>query len=223
MSDENYDPPPSDNPSMAPDPYREPSLMEKVQASFQTHSWWWIGGGGGVVVAAVLAVLVFGGFFGPSGRAICQATLDQAREFGVVPYSAKLASSSAKSTDVDGRKSCTASADDQTYTMLVDVKKEDAEHAKCKDFKKQNGCVALFSVANAQGMMTYQYRQPPDDDQDAAMVPQGAAPGAAGAGAADPNAAATDTATDNSDALTPSTGDSDLQTAPADSSQQPQQ
>ena len=217
MSDENYDPPPSDNPPA--DPYREPSLIEKIQDSFRTHSWWWLGGGGGVVVAAVLAVLVFGGFFGPSGRAICQASLDQARQYGVVPFNAKLSSSSAKSTDVDGRKSCTASADDQTYTMLVDVKKEDADHKKCKDFKKQHDCLALFSVANAQGMMTYQYRQPPDDDQDAAMAPPAA--GGSDASLADPNAPAT--ATDNSDALTPATGDSDLQTAPAGDSQQPQQ
>jgi hypothetical protein len=183
-------------------------FIATLQASFKTHTWWWAGGGGGVVVAAVLAVLVFGGVFGPSGRAVCTATLEQARDFGVLPFNASLSSTSAKSTDVDGRKQCTAQADGQTYIMTVDVKKKDADNKACKDFKKQHDCLALFSVANAQGMMTYQYRQPPDDEDASVPVPQQQA---ASPGATDPGAIDTETATDNSAAPA---------AAPADAGQQ---
>lgn len=187
-----------------------PSKIDALRATFQTHKTYWIGGGSAVAVVAIAAGLYFGGVFGLSGRDICMATLTQARDFGVISPSAELASSSAKSTDVKGRKSCTASAGGETYTLLVDLKKEDAAHAKCKDLKKQNSCVALYSVARADGMTTFQVREIPPGETDEALAasdppPPAATPGQPGQAA--PGQAApqgeqggldTETAVDNS-------------------------
>jgi uncharacterized Zn finger protein (UPF0148 family) len=167
-------------------------IIDKVLATTTTHKWWWVGGGSGALVVVVLAVLFFTGVFGPSGAAICKATLAQAKDFGVISQSASLASNSAKSTDVDGRKQCSADAGSENFVLLVDVKNEDAEHKTCKDFAKQADCIKLYSVARSDGMTTYQVREIPPDQTDEAVLAaqgQGAAPGAtpaAGGGQAGP-------------------------------------
>ena len=162
----------------------------------------WMIGGGAVAVAAIAAVVVFGGFFGPSGKDICMASLNQARDFGVLSPSADLASNSAKSTDVKNRKQCSVKVGDDTFTLLTDVKTEDATHKKCTDCKKQSGCVALYSVARSDGMTTYQVREIPPDETDEALAAQSPPPpplpGAAPAAAADSGGLDTDTAVDNS-------------------------
>ncbi len=213
-------------------PQAQPSFMGKVQgavggvlATTKTHPKAWMAGGGVALVAVVLAGLYFGGVFGPSGRAICTAALSQAKEFGVISPNATLASSSAKSTDVKDRRSCTAQADNDTFTILADIKAETLSHQKCKDVS-QAGCVMIYSVARSDGMTTYQVREIPPGETDEALAasegpqqqqqtPGAAAPAAGG----DTNAFDTETATDNSGANT---------SAPAappagDQSQQPQQ
>ncbi|MDR3526941.1 MAG: hypothetical protein P4L57_06640 [Rhizomicrobium sp.] len=186
-----------------------PSKVDAILATIQTHKTYWISGGSALAVVAIAAGLYFGGVFGPSGRDICLASLSQARDFGVISPSAELSSTAAKSTDVKGRKSCTASAGGETYTLLVDLKTEDAAHKKCKDLKKQNSCVALYSVARTDGMTTYQVREIPPGETDEALAAnspppppaapdQAAAPGqAAPAAQNDGGSLDTDTAVDN--------------------------
>ena len=134
-------------------------LLATILASIKTHKWWWAGGGGAAVVAVAAAVIVFGGFFGPSGKAICTVALEHARDYGVVPTTATLANTEAKSTDVRNRRVCTAQAGGNDYNLTVDV--------TCKDMKNKD-CIALYSVERADGLSTYQVRQVPDDDADAA-------------------------------------------------------
>jgi hypothetical protein len=187
---------------------RQLGLVGKLQIAVgallgttKTHPMPWMIGGGVVGVAAIAAVVVFGGFLGPSGKDICMASLTQARDFGVIAPSASLVSNSAKSTDVNNRKQCSVQADGETFTLLADVKSEDTAHKVCKDFKKQTGCIALYSVARSDGMTTYQVRQIPPDETDealAAQSPPPPLPGAAPAAAADPGGLDTDTAVDNS-------------------------
>ncbi len=180
------------------------NFLDAILATTQSHRTYWFAGGGVVAVAAIAAIVVFGGFLGPSGKDICMASLNQAREFGVISPNATLASSSAKSTDVKNRKQCSVQADGETFTLLADVKTEDAVQKKCKDFKKQSGCVALYSVARSDGMTTYQVREMPPDETDealAAQSPPPPAPGAAApAAAADAGGLDTDTAVDNTGA-----------------------
>ncbi len=183
-----------------------PSKVDAILTSVQTRKTYWIGGGA-LAVVAIAAGLYFGGVFGPSGRDICFATLTQARDFGVISPSAELSSTAAKATDVKGRKSCTASAGGETYTLLADLKTEDAAHKKCKDLKKQNSCVALYSVARTDGMTTYQVREIPPGETDEALAAnsppppppdQAAAPGqAAPAQQSDGGGLDADTAVDN--------------------------
>jgi hypothetical protein len=146
--------------------------LSAIQASIQTHKWWWAGGGGAAVAAIAAVVIVFGGFLGPSGKAICTAALEHARDYGVVPNTAALANMDAARTDVRNRRLCTAQAGGNKYNLTVDI--------ACKDVKKKD-CVALYSVARDDGLSTYQVRQVPDDDQDA-VVPADA--GNAGGGEA---------------------------------------
>jgi hypothetical protein len=180
-------------------------LLATILASTKTHKWWWAGGGGAAVVAIAAAVIVFGGFFGPSGKAICTLALEHARDYGVVPNTATLANMEAKSTDVRNRRLCTAQAGGNDYSLTVDV--------TCKDMKKKD-CVALYSVERADGLSTYQVRQVPDDDADAAVDG-----GQAAAGGATQNAGGAQNAVDESD-IQPTTG-----THSGDTSQQssPQQ
>jgi hypothetical protein len=184
-----------------------------IIASTKTKPGTWLGGA--VVVAGVAALLVFGGLFGPSGTAICTASLTQARAYGVISPSAVLDSSSAKSTDVKNRKSCIAKVGDDTYTLVADIKSEDAEHRKCRDYAKQGGCIALYSVARSDGMTTYQVREIPPGETDEALAnegvlgtppasrsasPNGTAPNAASAGDQG-GGLDSDTAVDNSGSM----------------------
>jgi len=197
--------------------------LSAILASAKTHIWYWAGGA--VAVAAIAAVLVFGNVFGPSGRAVCTATLNQARDFGVISPSAVLASTSAKSTDVKNRKSCAAKVGEDTFTLTADIKTEDNDHKKCKDYVKQNSCIQLYSVARSDGMTTYQVREIPPGETDEALAnegvlptPQAVAPNAAAPSGAPPAAASggfdTETAVDNS---------SSMQSAPAQSAPPPQE
>ena len=183
-----------------------PSKIDAILATVQTHKAYWIGGVAAVAVVVTGAALYFSGVFGPSGRDICFATLTQARDFGVISPSAELASTSAKSTDVKGRKSCTATAGGETFTLLVNLKTEDAAHKKCKDLKKQNTCVALYSVARSDGLTTYQMREIPPGETDEALAasePPPPAPGQPGqAAATEQGPLEADTAVDNSAAGT---------------------
>ena len=179
-----------------------PSKIDAILATVQTHKAYWIGAVAAVAVVVTGAALYFSGVFGPSGRDICFATLTQARDFGVISPSAELASTSAKSTDVKGRKSCTATAGGETFTLLVNLKTEDAAHKKCKDLKKQNSCVALYSVARSDGMTTYQIREIPPGETDEALAasePPPRAPGQpAQATATEQGPLEAETAVDNS-------------------------
>jgi hypothetical protein len=146
-------------------------LLSAIQASIRTHKGWWAGGGGAAVVAIAAAVIVFGGFFGPSGKTICTVALEHARDYGVVPNNTALANTEAKSTDVRNRRVCTAQAGDDTYNITADVITADTAELKCrnKDVTKNKECIALYSVARSDGLTTYQVRQVPDDDADAAV------------------------------------------------------
>ncbi len=194
-------------------------LFATILATTKSHKWWWAGGGGAAVVAIVAAVVVFSGFFGPSGKAICTVALEHAREYGVIPSSAKLASNDAKSTDVRNRKLCTAEADGNTYNIAADVATDDTSEAKCKDVKditKNKDCVALYSVRRADGLSTYQLRQVPDDDTDA--PPEQAAANDTGGAPATPDAADTQNAAPDAGDIQPATGThaggTDQQTGP---------
>ncbi len=183
------------------------AALDGILATTRTHPAYWMAGGGVAGVAVIAAVVVFGGFLGPSGKQICTASLNLARDYGVISPSATLASNSAESTDVKGRKSCTAQADSDKFTLLVDVKKVDDAKKPCKDFVKQSGCVALYSVARTDGMTTYQVRAIPPDETDEALAAENpaAAPAAGGAGAADSaqdsGGIDSDTAVDNSGSM----------------------
>ena len=135
-------------------------LIAAVLASVPRCKWWWAGGGGAAVVVIAALVVVFGGFFGPSGKAICTTALEHARDYGVIPATATLANTDAKSTDVENRRLCTARAGGNEYRLTADI--------TCKDMKNKD-CIALYSVERADGLSTYQVRQVPDDDQDAAI------------------------------------------------------
>lgn len=140
--------------------------------SLKRNTFAWIGGV--VVLAGVAAFVVFGGLLGPSGKMVCTATLNQARDFGAIAPSAVLDSTSAKSTDVKNRKSCTAKVGEDSYTLTVDLKNEDTEHKRCRDYVKQSGCVALYSVARSDGVTTYQVREIPPNETDEALAKEGA-------------------------------------------------
>lgn len=174
-------------------------LLTAILATTKTHKWWWAGGGGAAVVAIAAAVIVFGGFFGPSGKAICTVALEHARDYGVVPNTATLANTDAKGTDVANRKLCTAKADGNDYNLTVDV--------TCKDMKNKD-CVALYSVQRTDGLTTYQVRQVPDDDADAAVEAgsgQAADAGNAQSAGDGQSAGGAPSAADNSD-IQPATG-----------------
>ena len=186
-----------------------PKGVAAVVRSLKTKPGYWIGG---VLVLAGAAFVVFGGI-GPSGKTVCTASLNQARAFGVIPPSAALDSNNAKSVDGKNRKSCVARVGDDTYTLVADIKSLDNEHKACRDYLKQNGCVALYSVARSDGMTTYQVRQIPPNDTDEALAKQGllglppagtrTTPGSeSAAGAGDqPGGLDSDTAVDNSGSM----------------------
>lgn len=160
----------------------ESGTFVPVKKPFETYKWLVVGG---VAIVAVAAYFVFSGMFGPSGEEICTATLNQARSFGVISPSATLASTSAESTDIKDRKSCTAQVGAETYKLVVDIKKRDEKNKKCRDYIKQLSCVALYSAARSDGMTTYQVREIPPEETDEALAKEGllGMPPAADAGA----------------------------------------
>jgi hypothetical protein len=158
-------------------------LLSAIQASIQTHKWWWAGGGGAAVVAIAALVIVFGGFFGPSGKAICTIALEHARDYGVIPTTATLANTDAKSTDVKNRRVCTAQTGGNEYRLVADI--------TCKNMKNKE-CIALYSVERADGLSTYQVRQVPNDDTDAAADTGSTAAGGDAQSAGDTQNAAED-------------------------------
>lgn len=194
-----------------------PSKFASLLEVAKTNKLVWAGAGV-LAVVAIGAGLYFGGVFGFSGRDICTATLKQAKDFGVISPSAELASFSAKSAEGGkGRKSCSAKSGDDLFTLLADLKKEDQDKKPCKDLKKQNSCVALYSVARADGMTTYQVREIPPNETDealAAQQPPQAAPGAPGADGQAGSPLEAETAVDNGPAGGP---------APAPAQSAPQQ
>lgn len=191
-------------------------LVAAVVETMRTHPRHWMIGGGLVGAVAVVAVVMFGGFLGFGDRAICTATLTQAKDFGVISPSADLNSTSAKSTDVKNRRQCSAKVGDEIYTLTVDLKSVDGAKKKCTDLKKQNSCVALYSVVRADGMTTYQVREIPPDQTDEALAaesqqqaqqaPGGPAQGAAPPSTGDAGGLDSETAVDNSGATQGQTG-----------------
>lgn len=150
------------------------ALTQAILASVKAYKWVWAGGGTVVVAGVAVAVIVFGGFLGPSGKLICTASLTRARDYGVLSGSAALANNTAKSTDVKDRRKCSAQAGTDTFILTVDL--------KCKDLKKSN-CLDLYSVEREDGLSLYQVRAVPDDEGEVAAgsIPPGAVPDA-GAG-----------------------------------------
>lgn len=148
----------------------KPKGVNGVLYSAKAKPGYWIGG---AAVVAIALLLAFGNLLGPSGKTVCTATLNQAKDFGAISPSAELDSSSAKSTDVRNRKSCTAKVGDETYTVVADVKSSDEDHHACRDFLKQKSCISLYSVARADGTTTYQVREIPPNETDEALAKAG--------------------------------------------------
>jgi hypothetical protein len=195
-----------------------PTGLAAVVRSIKTKPFVW---GGSVLAVAAAAFVVFGGMMGPSGEIVCTATLKQARDFGVISPSATLDSNDAASTDVGNRKSCVARVGNDTYTMVADIKKVDNAHKACRDYTKQAGCIALYSVARSDGMTTYQVRPIDPNDTDEALakrgllgLPPGGARANSGNEAAADGGLETETAVDNS---------AGMQSAPAQQQAAPQQ
>ena len=183
----------TDSPSGEAAPAK-PSFMDRVKVLFaavlattRTHMWWWIGGGGAVLVGAAVAVVLFGGFLGPSGATVCTVSLQKAKDYGVISPSATLASTSMSSTDVANRKQCRAQVGDEVFILVSDIKGKDTEDKKCRDYDKQDGCIKLYSVARDDGLTTYQVRDiPPDETDEAILAAEKKAAEAQGGGAAAP-------------------------------------
>ncbi|HET7335948.1 MAG TPA: hypothetical protein VFI93_12595 [Rhizomicrobium sp.] len=118
----------------------------------------------GVLVVVVLVAGYFlffhkGGVTGSSSQtaelSICNATLARARDYGVVPFAAKLTSEDATALDGDGdaaaqtekRYVCNAAAQESKFAITVGVSCKDMSDAKC--FKlytvKQDDGTLLFN------------------------------------------------------------------------------
>jgi hypothetical protein len=201
--------------------------VDAILHSARTKPGYWIGG---VVILAVAGLAVFGGIFGPSGKTFCTATLNQAQAYGVISPSAVLESTSAKSTDVKNRKSCTAKVGDETYTLVADIKSVDSMHKACRDYIKQPGCVALYSAKRADGTTTYQVREIPPNDTDEALAKEGVLglpPTGTGTNGGSESAAApggggldSETSVDNSGSLQSAPAQAPQQSAPEQSAPQ---
>ncbi|GAA0577174.1 hypothetical protein GCM10008942_27550 [Rhizomicrobium electricum] len=193
-----------------------PKGMAAVAHSLKTKPGLWIGG---VAVVAIAVLAFVGGIFGPSGKTICTATLNQARDYGVISPSAVLDEMSAKSTDVKNRKSCIAKVGEETYTLTADIKSVDNAHKACRDYLKQPGCVALYNAVRADGTTTYQVREIPPNETDEALAKEGLlgippAGTSTGGGSETAGGLDSETAVDNSGGM---------QSAPAQAPQQQQQ
>jgi hypothetical protein len=198
-------------------PAPAPKGVDAILYSARTKPGYWIGA---LVVVALAVLAAFGGLFGPSGKAVCTATLNQARDFGVISPSAVLESLSAKSTDVKNRKSCTAKVGEETYTLVADIKNVDNAHKACRDYVKQTGCIALYSVVRADGTTTYQVRQIPPNDTDEALAKEGVLGLPAIAGAQQDGAAPAEAGIESETAIDNSGG---MQAAPAQAPQPSEQ
>lgn len=160
--------------------------VSRIKVSIKAHKWIWAGSGAAVVAVAVVAGLYFGGFFGPSGRAICKVAVDRAKAYGALTPSAKQ-DGSAKRTDVNDRKTCMVADGSDKYVVTVDL--------KCKDLKNDD-CLPIYSVEREDGLSLYQVRTVPNDAEDVASVPpagsaDGAPQGAQGVAPSGPDNAAT--------------------------------
>ena len=178
-----------------------------VAASIAAYKWIWAGGGAAVLAGIVALVVVYGGLFGPSGKAICKIALDRSSGYGVIPASSTLAGS-AKSTDVSGRKTCTAENGGNKYIISVDI--------KCDDLKKDD-CLSIYSVEREDGLSLYQVRALPDDDNGnplpvgGAPAPDQAAAAAPGDTAAAPPAAAAPGSASQGAAVAPESSDVEVE------------
>ena len=128
--------------------------------------------------------LYFSGIFGPSGRAVCKVAVDRAKAYGTLSSSATQ-QGSAKSTDVNDRKTCMVADGNDKYVVTVEI--------KCKDLKNDE-CLPIYSVEREDGLSLYQARAVPNDGDDVASAgapPAAANPGVPADGAA-PNPAGAD-------------------------------
>lgn len=78
--------------------------------------------------------------------ALCTASLQRAKAFGIVPNYGKLSGPGLQLTKVKGRYACTAATDVAQYTMVSDL--------LCRDLRDQR-CVSLFSVVQQDGTVLY--------------------------------------------------------------------
>jgi hypothetical protein len=83
----------------------------------------------------------------PAG--LCVATLNRARDYGVVPFNATLADPARGGTTAGGRHICNAQANGQRYSMIVRL--------DCADLSKPK-CLQLFTVKNGEGAYLYDRR-----------------------------------------------------------------
>jgi len=112
---------------------------------------------GGAVVILLAAGYVAWNQFGHHGaatasnplseRSICQATLDRATSYGVIPPTSALASPDPDKTQINGRVTCHAQLGAMLYAMTVDV--------VCDDMGKDS-CLKLYSVKQNDGTSLFQ-------------------------------------------------------------------
>lgn len=151
-------------------------LFSAFKASLRAHMWYWVGGAGVVLVGVAAALLIFGDFFGPSGKTVCQIARFKAVEFGVLGSDAKL-QGSGKAGEIEGRRECTLISGNDTYvaTTVLTCKNVDKELSEMKavedgkpipeallaDFDR---CISLYAVERSDGLTLYQKQAVPPDD-----------------------------------------------------------
>jgi hypothetical protein len=79
--------------------------------------------------------------------AVCTLTLNNAKNFGIVPQYGQLATLRLSATDVQGRYICVAQTKVAKYLMAVDL--------QCRDLRSPR-CVSLYNVSQADGTVLYQ-------------------------------------------------------------------
>jgi len=79
--------------------------------------------------------------------AVCTLTLNNAKNFGIVPQYGELATLRLSATDVPGRYICVAQTKVAKYLMAVDL--------QCRDLRSPR-CVSLYNVSQADGTVLYQ-------------------------------------------------------------------
>ncbi|HTT83332.1 MAG TPA: hypothetical protein VMF67_07610 [Rhizomicrobium sp.] len=78
---------------------------------------------------------------------ICTLSLDNAKNFGIVPQYGELASLKLALTKVQGRYICVAHTKVAKYLLVVDL--------QCRNLRSPR-CVSLYSVVEANGTVLYQ-------------------------------------------------------------------